>query len=74
HACAYTTCIIAGCEHDFVKSNFKCILNIMIYYFYEMRVIIVIIITILALEPYRRATFSLFRAKKRIMKVKSIPT
>ncbi|CAG9531292.1 unnamed protein product, partial [Cercopithifilaria johnstoni] len=64
HACAYSVCIFAGYEDDFVKSNFKAMLNLLIYYFYELRTIIIITSTILALEPYRCAAVSLFRRRK----------
>ncbi|VDM13990.1 unnamed protein product [Wuchereria bancrofti] len=74
HACAYVVCISAGCENDFVVSYFKKTLNLIIYYFYEVRSIVIITITILALEPYRHATFSLFSRKKWTSEVKSIQT
>uniref|UniRef100_A0A0R3RNB2 G_PROTEIN_RECEP_F1_2 domain-containing protein n=1 Tax=Elaeophora elaphi TaxID=1147741 RepID=A0A0R3RNB2_9BILA len=71
---AYTFCIFIGCEVDFVRSNFRSILNFMIYYIYEMRAIIIAFTTILALEPYRRETFQLLCERKLILKMKSILT
>ncbi|VDM12710.1 unnamed protein product [Wuchereria bancrofti] len=63
NACAYVICISVGCESDFVNSNFKSILSLMVYYLYEMRTIILVFVTILALEPYRHATFLFFCTK-----------
>ncbi|VDN83402.1 unnamed protein product [Brugia pahangi] len=74
NACAHTFCIFAGCESDFLDSYFKTIINLIIYYFYEMRSIAIITITILALEPYRRATFSLFSKRTLTSEVISIQT
>ncbi|VIO92506.1 Uncharacterized protein BM_BM13005 [Brugia malayi] len=63
NACAYVICISVGCESNFVDSHLKSILSLMIYYLYEMRTIILVFITILALEPYRHATFLFFCTK-----------
>ncbi|KAL4003542.1 putative integral membrane protein [Acanthocheilonema viteae] len=62
--CAYAICMLANCERNFRESNFKATLSLAVFYFYEMRTIIIISITIFALEPYRRAVCSLLRNKK----------
>uniref|UniRef100_A0A8R1TNH1 NIDO domain-containing protein n=1 Tax=Onchocerca volvulus TaxID=6282 RepID=A0A8R1TNH1_ONCVO len=74
HTCTRTICIFVGCKYGIAASNFKQMLFTAIYFSFQMRIIFIALITILALEPFRRATFSLFTRKKWIAEVKSIQT
>ncbi|KAM3716467.1 Succinate--CoA ligase [GDP-forming] subunit beta [Dirofilaria immitis] len=73
NSCVRTFCIVANCGHKNESNNFEIILDSIIYLISQMRIIIVVSITILAFEPYRYEAFSLF-LKRKIGNDKSIQT
>ncbi|OZC08223.1 hypothetical protein X798_04782 [Onchocerca flexuosa] len=74
HTCARIICVLAGCKYNVAENNFASMLYIAIFFCRRMRVIFVVLITILAYEPFRRSTFSFFTGKKWTTEVKSIQT
>uniref|UniRef100_A0A8R1XT25 Uncharacterized protein n=1 Tax=Onchocerca volvulus TaxID=6282 RepID=A0A8R1XT25_ONCVO len=74
HTCARIICMFAGCKYNVAENNFRSMLQIAIFFCRRMRVVFIVLITILAYEPLRRATFSLFTGKKSTTEVKSIQT
>ncbi|KAM3722803.1 Attractin [Dirofilaria immitis] len=65
NSCARILCMVIGCEYEDETSSFKNVMNSIIYFLYQMRIIIVVFITTLAFEPYRHATLLFFLKRER---------
>uniref|UniRef100_A0A8R1XRB6 Uncharacterized protein n=1 Tax=Onchocerca volvulus TaxID=6282 RepID=A0A8R1XRB6_ONCVO len=74
HACKQIICMFTGCKGNLAVKNFIYILSIVNFFSRRARLIFIVLITILACEPFRRATISLFTRKKWTAEVKSIQT
>uniref|UniRef100_A0A8R1XNX3 Uncharacterized protein n=1 Tax=Onchocerca volvulus TaxID=6282 RepID=A0A8R1XNX3_ONCVO len=74
YACVQIICKFTGCKGNLAANKFIYMLNTVDFFSRRARLIFIVLITILACEPFRRATISLFNRKKWTAEVKSIQT
>uniref|UniRef100_A0A8R1XPV3 Uncharacterized protein n=1 Tax=Onchocerca volvulus TaxID=6282 RepID=A0A8R1XPV3_ONCVO len=68
--CTFTT----GCKGNLAVKKLTDVLDKVDFFLRRMQLIFIVLTTILACEPFRRATISLFTRKKWTAEVKSIQT